>query len=346
VMLVGFFGCRLFLTWMGTPLNVIDLSTVYMRIYFLGMPACMVYNFGASILRSIGDTKRPMYFLVIAGIVNVVLNLILVIVFHLSVAGVAIATAVSQVVSAVLVVRCLMKQTNACRFSIREMRIYPDHLRTIMRIGLPAGLQSSLFNLSNVFIQSSINSFGSIAMEGNTAASNLEGFIYISMNAFYHAALTFVGQNIGARQYHRIRRIVFSCIGLVCAVGMAMGFLIYSLREPLLMIYTKDSLDMIPYGVERMQCIATTYFLCGIMEVLVGAVRGMGASFVPMINSLIGACAFRVVWICTVFAAYRNLQVLYLSWPASWILTILLQGVAFAVIYHRFMKRHGTALAE
>ncbi len=339
VLLIGFFGCRTFLLWMGTPDNVIHLSTTYMKIYFLGMPACMVYNFGASILRSIGDTKRPLIFLVIAGIVNVLLNLLTVIGFHMGVAGVAIATAGSQVVSAALVVRSLMKRQDACRLILRHLRIYPDKLLAIIRVGLPAGLQGAVFSISNVLIQSSINSFGSVAMEGNTAAGNLEGFIYNVMNAFYHTSLTFTGQNVGARKPERIPRIALTCIALSVTISLSLSGLMYLFREPLLAIYRPDAPDAIAYGSLRMSIIVLTYFLCGIMEVFTGSLRGMGASLTPMLISLVGACVTRVIWIYTVFAATPTLKVLYSCYPVSWIFTILMQIVAFIVIRRSLMKQ-------
>lgn len=345
VLLIGFFGCRTFLSWMGTPDNVIALSTTYMKIYFLGMPACMVYNFGASVLRSIGDTKRPLIFLVIAGIVNVLLNLLTVIGFRLGVAGVAIATAASQVVSAALVVRSLMKRQDACRLVLRDLRIYPDKLMTIVRVGLPAGLQGAVFSISNVLIQSSINSFGSVAMEGNTAAGNLEGFIYNVMNAFYHTSLTFTGQNVGARKPERIPRIALTCIALSMAISLTLSGLMYLFREPLLAIYRPDAPEAVAYGSLRMSIIVLTYFLCGIMEVFTGSLRGMGASLTPMLISLVGACVTRVIWIYTVFAAVPTLQVLYSCYPVSWLFTILMQIVAFFVIRHNLQKRLSTPLA-
>jgi putative MATE family efflux protein len=345
VLLIGFFGCRTFLSWMGTPDNVIALSTTYMKIYFLGMPACMVYNFGASVLRSIGDTKRPLIFLVIAGIVNVLLNLLTVIGLRLGVAGVAIATAASQVVSAALVVRSLMKRQDACRLVLRDLRIYPDKLMTIVRVGLPAGLQGAVFSISNVLIQSSINSFGSVAMEGNTAAGNLEGFIYNVMNAFYHTSLTFTGQNVGARKPERIPRIALTCIALSMAISLTLSGLMYLFREPLLAIYRPDAPEAVAYGSLRMSIIVLTYFLCGIMEVFTGSLRGMGASLTPMLISLVGACVTRVIWIYTVFAATPTLQVLYSCYPVSWLFTILMQIVAFFVIRHNLQKRLSTPLA-
>jgi len=341
VMLVGVFGCRTFLTWMGTPDNIIDLSTLYMRIYFLGIPASMVYNFGAAVLRSIGDTRRPLYFLIIAGIVNVCLNLVMVIGFQMSVAGVAIATIVSQIISAVLVLIFLSRQDNCCRLSLKNLRIHKERLFAIIRIGVPSGIQSSLFAISNVLIQSSINSFGSVAMEGNTAAGNLEGFVYIAMNSFYHTTLTFIGQNIGAKQYKRIPRILISCLILVFILGLILGALLNIFNVELLSIYTSgDSPEMIQYGVNRLRIIASTYFLCGLMEVFTGALRGMGTSLTPMLMSVFGVCCMRVAWIYTAFAYSRTLTTLYFSYPISWLVTILLELVAFFFVYRNFLKKH------
>ena len=346
VLLIGFFGCRTFLTWMGTPDNVIGLSTTYMKIYFLGMPACMVYNFGASILRSIGDTKRPLLFLIIAGIVNVLLNMFTVILLHMGVAGVAVATAASQVVSAALVVVFLMRRQDSCRLVLRHLRIYPDKLLSIVRVGLPAGLQGAVFSISNVLIQSSINSFGSVAMEGNTAAGNLEGFIYNAMNAFYHSALTFTGQNLGARKPERIPRILLTTIALSMSISLTLSGLMYVFREPLLALYRPGAPEVLAYGSLRMSIIVLTYFLCGVMDVFTGSLRGMGASLTPMLISLMGACVTRVIWIYTVFAANPTLQVLYLCYPVSWLFTICMQIVAFIVIRHNVQKRFSTQLAN
>ena len=328
VLLIGFFGCRTFLLWMGTPDNVIHLSTTYMKIYFLGMPACMVYNFGASILRSIGDTKRPLIFLVIAGIVNVLLNLLTVIGFHMGVAGVAIATAGSQVVSAALVVRSLMKRQDACRLILRHLRIYPDKLLAISRVGLPAGLQGAVFSISNVLIQSSVNSFGSIAMAGNTTAQNIEGFIYTAMNAIYQTNLSFTSQNYGGRKYGRINKITMTCVAVVTVVGLVLGLAAYSAGEFLVGIYSSDP-EVIQYGLKRLAIFGTTYFICGIMDTMVGSIRGLGYSVLPMCVSLTGACAFRVIWIYTIFQWNRTLTTLYLSYPASWIVTTIAHVICF-----------------
>jgi putative MATE family efflux protein len=327
---------------MGTPDDVIPLSTLYMRIYFLGLPASMIYNFGSAVIRSTGDTRNPLIFLSIAGVINVCLNLVLVIFFHMSVAGVAIATVTSQIVSAALVLSFLVRQNNCCRLYFRQLRIYPEHLKSIIRIGLPAGLQSSLFAISNVLIQSSINSLGTAVMEANTAVGNLEGFLYIAMNAFYHSSLTFIGQNIGARQYHRIRRICLSCLLLVLAVGITVGALLLVFHEALLSIYTsaEDPSEMIRLGFTRMIITSSTYFTCGLMEVMTGSLRGLGSSLAPMLLSVFGVCGIRICWIATVFAANRTLQSLYIAYPVSWICTFLMLTAAFLVVYRQFMKKH------
>ena len=343
---IGFFAARQLLIWMQSPAEVIDLATLYLKIYFLGMPAVMLYNFGAAILRGVGDTKRPLLFLVIAGIVNVLLNLLTVIGFRMGVAGVAIATAASQVVSAALVVIFLMKRQDACRLVLSQLHIYPDKLLAIVRVGLPAGLQGAVFSISNVLIQSSINSFGSVAMEGNTAASNLEGFIYNVMNAFYHTSLTFTGQNLGARKPHRIPRILLTCIALSVTISITLSGLMYVFREPLLALYRPGAPEAQAYGGLRMSIIVLTYFLCGIMEVFTGSLRGMGASLTPMLISLVGACVTRVIWIYTVFAAMPTLKVLYLCYPVSWLFTIFMQVAAFLIIRRNVQKRFGTPIPE
>lgn len=336
--IIGFTCSGTFLGWMDSPPDVIDQATLYMQIYFCGMPASMVYNFGASILRAIGDTRRPLIYLTISGLVNVVLNLVLVIVFHLGVAGVAIATVVSQVLSAVFVVVCLIRaKGSSFQLFPRQMRIYRDKLTVILRTGIPAGIQGSVFSISNVLIQSSINSFGSTAMAGNGAAGNIEGFIYVAMNAFHHAALTFTSQNLGAHNLARIRRVAVTCVLIVTVVGLALGAGALAIGETLLSIYDDDP-DVISYGMVRMQIICLTYFACGIMDVMGGLMRGLGYSVMPMIVSLLGACAFRVIWIYTFFAWNPTLLCLYTSYPISWVLTAAAHTVCF-VIAMRTMKR-------
>ncbi len=328
---IGYFSASPLLTLMGTPDDVIDQATLYMRIYFIGMPVNMLYNFGAAVLRAIGDTKRPLYYLFIAGVVNIVLNLVFVIIFHLDVAGVAIATVISQAISAVLVTLCLMRSDAAYQLHLKKLKIHKDKLFQIAQIGLPAGMQGAIFSISNVLIQSSINSFGSLAMAGSTAAANIEGFVYVSMNSFYQASLSFTGQNLGAGKYERINRILGICLALVSIVGFALGFGAYLLGNVLLRIYSSDP-TVISYGMERLLVVCSIYFLCGIMDVLVGSMRGLGYSFVPMIVSIVGVCGIRIVWIYTVFAAFPSLFVLYLSYPVSWAATAAIHLCSYIYI--------------
>lgn len=336
---IGLIFSRQFLIWMESPEDVLPLSTEYLMIYFAGTPANMAYNFGASILRSVGDTKRPLYFLTISGLVNVVLNLVLVIVFHMGVAGVAYATIISQILSAVMVIVYMMKSKDCVRFVPKNMRIYGDKLKKMLYIGLPAGFQGTVFSLSNVVIQSAVNSFGSLVMAGNGAASSLEGFTYTAMNSVYQASLTFVGQNVGAKKYNRINKVQGVCLVLVTIIGLVFGVTTYCLGEPLLSIYLPNDPEAIPYGIIRMSYIALPYFLCGMMEVMVGGQRGMGMSFIPMINALLGSCVLRIVWISTVFAADPTLFTLYISYPISWIVTTLAHTVFYFVKLHSLKKK-------
>ena len=336
---IGLIFSRQFLIWMGSPEDVLPLSTEYLMIYFIGTPANMAYNFGASILRSIGDTKRPLYFLTISGLVNVVLNLVLVIVFHMGVAGVAYATIISQILSAVMVIVYMMKSKDCVRFVPKKMRIHGDKLKKMLYIGLPAGFQGTVFSLSNVVIQSAVNSFGSLVMAGNGAASSLEGFTYTAMNSVYQASLTFVGQNVGAKKYDRINKVQGVCLVLVTIIGLVFGVTTYCLGEPLLSIYLPNDPEAIPYGIIRMSYIALPYFLCGMMEVMVGGQRGMGMSFIPMINALLGSCVLRIVWISTVFAADPTLFTLYISYPISWIVTTLAHAVFYFIKLHSLKKK-------
>lgn len=323
---------------MGTPDDVIAQSTLYMRIYFCGMPFFMAYNFGAAVLRAVGDTKRPLYYLSVAGVINVILNLIFVIVFSLDVAGVALATAISQAVSAVLVLRCLIRSDADYKLELNKLQIVKDKLFKMMQIGLPAGLQSSLFSISNVLIQSSVNSFGSIAMAGNTAASNIEGFVYTAMNAFSQTVVSFTGQNYGAQKYKNISKVLLICQGLVAAVGLVFGNVAYLGGGLLLKLYSTDP-EVIQFGLLRMSIICTTYCLCGMMDTMVGALRGLGCSIMPTIVSLTGACLFRVVWIYTIFAEYQTLSSLYISYPISWALTLAAHIICFVFVYRKLTKK-------
>lgn len=322
------------LEWMDTPEDVLSHAVLYMRIYFIGMPAMLVYNFGAAILRAIGDTRRPLYYLLSAGVINVILNLFFVIVLDMGVAGVATATVISQVVSAILIVRCLMHSDGIYRLDLHALKIHKTKMVHIAKIGLPAGVQGAVFSLSNVLIQSSVNSFGSIAMAGNTAAGNIEGFVYTSMNAVYQTALSFTSQNVGGRRQDRIPKIVFQCLAIVTVVGAVLGNLAYQCGPFLLNIYSSDP-EVIQYGMSRMQIICQWYFLCGIMDVAVGILRGMGYSVMPMLVSLAGACGLRVLWIFTVFVWKHSLFVLYLSYPITWTITLAVHFICFFVIWKR-----------
>lgn len=331
---VGILLSKIMLMWMGTPDDVLDQAVLYIRIYFVGMPAMLIYNFGAAILRAIGDTRRPLYYLFTAGVVNVLLNLIFVVIFDMGVAGVATATVVSQVISAGLIVRCLTLSDGIYRLDLRKLHLYKTKMMRIIQIGLPAGLQGAVFSLSNVLIQSSINSFGAIAMAGSTAASNIEGFVYTAMNSVYQTALSFVSQNVGGGKKERIPKISWECMGLVFIIGAVMGNAAYRLGTPLLGIYSSDP-EVIEYGLARMQMICQLYFLCGMMDVTVGILRGMGYAIMPMIMSLAGACGLRVLWIFTVFRWHRSLFVLYLSYPITWAITFAAQMICLLVVWKR-----------
>lgn len=334
LIVAGIVFAKPMLEWMDTPDNVLEHAVLYMRIYFVGMPAMLVYNFGAAILRAIGDTKRPLYYLLSAGVINVVLNLFFVIVLDMGVAGVAAATVASQVVSAVLIARCLMQSEGIYRLNLHELKLHRKKLVRIVQIGLPAGLQGAVFSLSNVLIQSSVNSFGSVAMAGNTAAGNIEGFVYTSMNAIYQTALSFTSQNVGGGRQDRIPKIIFQCMAIVIVIGAVMGNLAYQCGPFLLGIYSSDP-EVIQFGMSRMQIICQWYFLCGIMDVAVGILRGLGYSVIPMLVSLTGACGLRVLWIFTVFAWKHSLFVLYLSYPITWIVTFTVHLICLLVIWKR-----------
>lgn len=329
-----------FLRLMGTPDNVLPLSAVYMKIYFGGITFTMVYNFCTSILRAVGDTKSPLFFLSLAGVINVVLNVVFVTQLHMNVAGVALATTISQGVSAVLVVLALMRRTDASRLYLSKMRFYKPQLLKILRIGLPAGIQGSLFSISNVMIQSSVNSFGDILMSGNAASANIEGFVYVALNAFHQTAVNFIGQNAGALQYKRVSKILWICLGCVVVVGLSLGTLAYSLGPSLLSIYITDSPKAISYGMIRLGYICLPYFLCGLMDVSTGALRGMGASVTPMIISVLGVCGLRIGWIATIFQVprFHTPQCLYLSYTVSWIVTFLIQMAAFWIVFRKHSR--------
>ena len=334
---VGLFFARLALLWMGTPDDVIDLSTLYMRIYFLGMPFFMLYNYGAAILRAVGDTKRPLLFLIISGCTNAALNLTLVIVFHLGVAGVAIGTVVSQFISCVLVLRCLQHSEGSYKLSFSRLKIEKQYLKPIFQVGIPAGIQSTVINFSNVLLQSSVNSFGSIAMAGYTAANNLFGFLYVTVNSITQACMSFTSQNYGVGKYKRMDRVLIDCIILSVSVTFVLGTGVYLTGPKLLQIYTTNP-DVIACAMEILLYTTVTYFLCGLMDLFPGALRGMGRSTVPMILSIIGTVGTRIVWIYLIFPAHRSLDILFISYPASWILTIIMQVICFYFVRRKMLR--------
>ena len=335
---IGLFLAKPILEIMGSPEDVIGLATLYVRIYFLAMPAIMLYNFLAAILRAAGDTTHPLIFLTVAGVVNVILNLILVIVFNLGVAGVAIATVTSNYISCGMLIVFFTRQEDALKLNFSKIKIDRKILNRIIRIGLPAGIQGTVFSLSNVVIQSAINSFGTAVIAGSSAASSIEGFVYVSMNSVSQTCVTFVGQNYGAGDEKRVLRVILECLGIVTVVGLVLGNLAYTFSAPLLGIYT-DSADAIAAGTLRLFWVCCPYFLCGIMDSLTGGLRGLGKSTVPMIVSLIGACATRLIWIATYFQINRTQNVLFFSYPGSWLLTLTAHTICLTIVYRSWVKR-------
>ena len=338
--IVGVLFSETFLRWMDTPENVLPLSALYMKIYFAGIIFMMLYNFCASILRASGDTKSPLVFLTIAGVINVALNVVFVTVFDLNVAGVALATTISQAVSAILVVIALIKRTDACRLQFSKLRFYKDELLQIIKVGLPAGIQGSLFSISNVVIQSSINSFGEIVMSGNAAALNIEGFMFVCLNAFHQTALNFTGQNIGANQYKRAKKVFLLCMSSVFVIGLVVSISVYLLGPYLLKIYLPDSVEAVSFGMLRLKCLCLAYCLLGMMDVSGGGLRGMGVSFAPMVISVLGVCGVRIGWIYTIFQIpeFHTPEYLYMSYAISWGITFVAQTVAYFITYNKKKK--------
>lgn len=338
LLLIGVFTSKKLLLLMDTPLEILDESSLYMTIIFLGMPAMLVYNFGAAVLRACGDTKTPLIYLSVSGILNVILNLIFVIVFKMGAEGVGIATVISQYLCAALIVLFLMKQDSAIKLRPKELKIDTKMLKKILKIGLPAGIQGTVFSISNVIIQSSINGFGAAAIAGNSAASNIEGFTYTAMNAFSPTLSTFVGQSYGAGNVKRIKKSVAIGCFQVFAVGVIMSFSTLLFANQLLGVYSSDK-AVIESGIERMTVILSTYFLCGLMDTLVGSIRGMGISFLPMCATIFGVCGIRIAWIFTVFKSFKTLETLYASYPVSWLATVLVQVVFLFVAIKKTRKR-------
>ena len=339
---IGVLFSRNFLELMGTPDGkLLELASVYMQIYFAGMTFSMLYNFGSAILRAAGDTRSPLIFLTVAGVLNVILNIVFVALFKLDVAGVALATSISQAVSAILVLLALMKRQDACRFEFKKMHIYKNALLRMVKIGVPAGLQGSLFSISNVLIQSSVNSFGAAHMSGSAAASSIEGFCYVTMNSFHQTALNFCGQNYGAGDFKRVKRITWVCLMTVAVAGFVVGNLSYIFGRELLKIYITDSPEAINYGMERLKFMVVPYFLCGIMDTTTGSMRGIGSSVIPMIITVVGVCVMRIVWIYTIFALpqYHTFSGLFISYPISWLLTFAALFISFTVVMRRKEKK-------
>lgn len=335
---VGLLFSRGALELMDTPADVIEQSTLYMRIYFSGMPFFMMYNYGAAILRAVGDTKRPLMFLIVAGITNALLNLVLVIVFHMGVAGVAIATVIAQMISCVLVLRCLYKTDSCYQLRFSKMMLKWDYLKQIFQVGIPAGIQSTVINFSNVLLQSSVNSFGSVAMAGYTAANNIFGFLFASVNSITQACMSFTSQNYGVGKWKRMDKVLRNCILLSVVVSVTLGGSSYVFGPELLKIYTSDQ-AVIQCGMEILLYTTVTYFMCGLMDLFPGALRGMGYSAVPMLLSVIGTVGTRVVWIYLIFPKHRALDVLFISYPASWLVTIILQVICYYFVRKRVKKK-------
>ncbi len=328
-MLIGVFGARPFLIAMDTPSNVLDKAVIYFRIYFAGIPASMLYNFCSAILRSAGESRKPLYYLAAAGVANVILNLIFVMAFHMGAAGVGLATALSQYLSVALVVRELMKTDEVYKFVPKTFSPSKTVLKRILSVGIPSGIQSIVFSISNVLIQSSINWFGPEVVAGNAAANNIEGFVYVAMNAFSVAATTVVGQNIGARQYKRIDKVLIESGLLVVAVGLFLGIIVNIFGDPLVRLYCPDSEVAIAAARTKLLYLALPYFLCGILEVFAGTLKSCGYAVSSMVISLVCCCGVRVVWIYAVFNQIRTLESLFISYTITWLLAI----AAFIVLY-------------
>ncbi|MCR5349821.1 MAG: MATE family efflux transporter [Acholeplasmatales bacterium] len=337
LVIFGFFTARFWLSLMDTTEDSINRATIYLKIYFMGSIFNMVYNFGAAILRSIGETKRPLYYLTIAGFLNALLNLLFVIVFKMDVKGVALATIISQGFSAIMVILFLVRTDSVVKLKIKEIRIYKKELGKMVLVGLPAGIQSCLISVSNVFIQSAVNSFKStVIVTGNTAAQNIEGFVWTSMNSFYQASITFTSQNYGANKINNCKKIILICMLYAFITGLILGYSAYFLRDILVHFYTSG--ESVKYANTRLTIILLTYFLCGLMDIPVGALRGLGKSTIPMVVSILGMVVFRIIWILTIFHFNHKLWVLYISYPISWIMTALVHYICFIFVYKKRYK--------
>ena len=333
---VGVLGAKPILTFMQAPEEVLNLAALYLRIYFGGITATMVYNFGSAILRAKGDTQRPLYILLGAGILNFVLNLIFVIIFKMDVAGVGLATVISQILSAVLIIIILIREKDDFHLDLKKLKINRMIFIKIVKIGLPAGFQGIMFSFSNVIIQSSVNTFGPIMIAGNAAACNLESFIYTSMNGFSQGSLTFCSQNMGAGKTDRIKKVVWISQGSIIVIGAILSAIFLFFGTQLLGIFTKSE-EVVKAGMLRLWIIFTTYYLCGMMDGMANSIRGIGHSLMPVISSLLGACIFRIIWLFTIFLIpqFHVPQTIFISYPISWILTF----VANVIWYNKYMRK-------
>lgn len=335
---VGFFASKYMLRIMDVPPDVIELATLYLKIYFLGSPGLLAYNFGASIIRATGDTKRPLYILSLSGLVNVGFNLLLVLVFNMGVSGVAIATIVSQYLSAIFIVIYLMRMPNSCKLIVNKLKLYKSELKSIVRLGVPAGVQNSLFSVSNVIIQSTVNSFGSVAMAGIAAGSNFDSYVYTCTNAVAQTAMNFTSQNMGAKKYRNVGKVYRYCLIVTVIVGLGMGWLGRLFGDQIVGLFS-DEAEVIAIGAERLKMIMPFYFFCSLMDVAACQIRGMGKSVEPMIVSLIGACGIRLFWVFFVLPHNHTLMFLYIAYPLSWSLTFFAQFILYFIIKRRMKKK-------
>lgn len=334
VTIIGIVFATPMLVLMDATPNLIDRSSLYLQIYFSGIIFNIIYNFGAAILRAIGDTKRPLIYLSIAGVLNILFNLLFVIVFKMDVAGVALGTIISEAVSAILIVVTLFRSEGVLKLVVKELKLDGKIFKDILLVGIPAGLQSVVFNVSNVIIQSRINSFGDLAVAGNGAASSLEGFVYAGMNAVYQATISFTSQNLGAGKFKNIKKTLAYSYLYTIIVSFAIGGLILILPNLFIGLYVKSP-EALEFAKERLFIMILTYFLCGFMDCTSGAMRGMGYSTSSMLMTVIGIVGFRITWIYTFFEMNRTLANLYLSYPISWTITWLIELIVYIWIFKR-----------
>lgn len=339
LMFIGLAVAKPLLVLMRTPEEILSLSCTYIWICFCAIPFIMIYNFGCAVLRSVGDTRRPLFFLIIAGIVNVILNLFFVIVCGMDVGGIALATAISHGIAAGLILRTLLTSQGICYLRLKELGIDREIFSDILKIGVPAGLQSSCFAISNMTIQSSINSFGALAMAGTTAVLGLEGIVYVGSFAFHQTAISFVAQNLGARKFKRILKSLYSCFLCATIVTSVMGWAFFVFGREILTIFNPNP-EVIDWGILRMKILFTTYGLCGIMDVASGGLRGLGYSFTSTVVSLLGTCVFRVWWVFMIFPHYQTMENLMLSYPISWFLVAFVSSALLFFIYRKLLNSH------